>query len=69
MTRRGMIGCVAGSVLLLAGCGLLNSHASYRFCRTVEATTPQGIVRGTSVDEVRAEKNNTRILAEERAGG
>ncbi len=55
--------------MLLGGCGLFNSHAAYRFRMTVEAQTPQGVVRGETVSEVRAEKNNTKILAEERAGG
>lgn len=71
MARRGvLLGMFAGGVTAsLAGCGVLNSHAAYRFRMTVEAQTGQGIVRGTTISEVRAEKNNFRLLADERAGG
>ena len=70
VARRTVLGLLAvGTVSMLAGCGLFNSHAAYRFRMTVEAQTPQGVARATSVSEVRAEKNNFKILAEERAGG
>jgi hypothetical protein len=72
MTRRGVIGalmCGTG-VLGLGGCGLFDSHASYRFRMTVEAETPHGARSASSVYEVRVEKNNDPVkLAEERAGG
>ena len=71
MTRREVIGIlsVGTASLAIGGCGLLNSRASYRFRMTVEMDTPQGLRAGSSVYEVVAEKNNTRLLAEERAGG
>ena len=70
MARRNFVSLLGGSALLsLSGCGYLNSRASYRFRMTVEVDTPQGIKSGSSVYEVLAEKNNTRVLAEERAGG
>jgi hypothetical protein len=67
IARRSVLGLLAGGAAAagLGGCGLLNSRASYRFRMTVEANTPQGVVRASSVYEVRAEKNNTRIMAEE----
>lgn len=70
MARRTVLSLLGvGAAFSLAGCSLLTSHAAYRFRMTVEAQTPQGVVRGSSVSEVRAEKNKTKILAEERAGG
>jgi hypothetical protein len=72
MTRRGVTGVLSRAVALatLSGCGLFNTKASYRFRMTVEVATPQGLRTGSSVVyEVVAEQNNTRRLADERAGG
>lgn len=71
MTRRGVTGVLSRAVALatLSGCGLFNTKASYRFRMTVEVATPQGLRTGSSVYEVVAEQNNTRRLADERAGG
>lgn len=55
--------------LVLGGCGVFGGGAAYRFRMTVEVETPQGLITGSSVYEVVAERNGTRLLAEERAGG
>ncbi len=53
MTRRGMIGLLAGlaSGLALAGCGLFGGN-SYRYKMTVEVETPQGLKTGFAVREI-----------------
>lgn len=55
--------------LVLGGCGPFGGVAAYRFRMTVEVETPQGLKAGSSVYEVVAERNSTRLLTEERAGG
>jgi hypothetical protein len=50
MTRRGVIGLLAGAAtLLLAGCG---SRETIRYKLTVEVETPEGVKSGHSVNEV-----------------
>ena len=69
MTRRCLVRLMAGSCFLpLVGCSLFDTHAGYRFRMTVEVETPQGTRRGSSVYEIKAVKNGTKLLAEERAG-
>lgn len=65
MARRGVIGLTAGTVaMMLAGCGLFNSTASFRYRLTVEGAHP-----GTAVYEILAEKNNDIVkLPEEKPG-
>lgn len=67
-TRRETIGWIAGSGFFLSGCNVGGS-ASYHFRMTVEVETPAGLKTGSAIYKVLAEKNNTRLLAEERAGG
>jgi hypothetical protein len=63
MTRRGVLGVLAGgAALALGGCGS-PGKASYRFRMTVEVETPQGIKTGSSVYQVRA-MNRTDIGSE-----
>lgn len=66
-----MTGVPSGAVVLAmpGSCGLFNTKASYRFRMTVEVATPQGLRTGSSVYEVVAEQNNTRLLADKHAGG
>ena len=65
MTRRGVIGLLAGitSVLALGGCGF-NSSASFRYRMTVGGAHP-----GAAVYEMLAEKVNGPRLPEEKPGG
>lgn len=65
MSRRRVMGLLAGAAsAVLAGCGLLGSN-SYRFRMTVEAETPQGPKRGTAVYAVKAQ-NHTQLLPDMR---
>jgi len=70
MARRWVLGLIAGSAaVLLSGCGLMSSRASYRFRMTVEVETPNGLRTGSSVYEFTAAKKKMRFLAEEVSGG
>ena len=66
MARRGVIGLMAGTAaMMLAGCDMFNSTASFRYRMTVEGVHP-----GTAVCEILAEKNNDIVkLPEEKPGG
>lgn len=68
MSRRGVLGLLAGGVTaLLSGCGLVNNN-SYRFKMTVEVETPQGVKTGSGVMKVTAYKIAT-LTSEEKPGG
>ena len=57
MARRGVLGLLAGGVAaVLSGCGLFGG-GTYRFRMSVEVETPDGLKTGSSVYEVRAEKD------------
>ena len=58
MTRRGVIGLLAGTATtVLAGRGLVRPVETLRYRLTVEVETPQGLRSGSSVIEVRGVKN------------
>jgi len=57
MARRGVLGLLAGgAVALLSACNPFGGNG-YRFRMTVEVETPEGLKTGSSVYEVRAEKD------------
>jgi hypothetical protein len=57
MARRGVLGMlVGGAVALLSACNPFGGNG-YRFRMTVEVETPEGLKTGSSVYEVRAEKD------------
>ena len=65
MARRGMIGLMAGAAsAMLAGCGLFDSAASFRYRMTVV-----GAQSGTAVYELLAEKMSGPLLPDEKPGG
>jgi hypothetical protein len=54
VTRRGLMGLLAGgAAFVLSGCGMFGGN-SYKFKMTVEVETPQGVKSGSSVYQVRA---------------
>ena len=63
ISRRGALGLLGaiGGALMLGGCGLLGREASYRYRVTIEASTPHGLVHGSSVLEEVAGLENIRI--------
>ena len=66
--RRGALGLMGGmATFVLSGCGMFGGSSTYRFRMTVEVDTPQGLKTGSSVYEVWATTNNTRLLPEEHA--
>lgn len=70
MSRRSLMAVLAGlGTMPLAGCGLMNPTASYRFRMTAHVATPEGEREGSGVFEVLRENVAFRLFAEERAGG
>ena len=64
MARRGAMGLLVMAAGVLAGCGLFNSSASFRYRMKVEGSHP-----GEAVYEILAEKVNGPRLPDERPGG
>lgn len=64
MARRTILaGMIGGASVLVGGCGLMGGN-NYRFRMTVEANSPGGVRRGSSVYEVSVYEKS-RILPEE----
>ena len=64
MARRGAMGLLVVAAGVLAGCGLFNSSASFRYRMKVEGSHP-----GEAVYEILAEKVSGPRLPDERPGG
>jgi hypothetical protein len=63
LARRGVIGLLtaAAGVLLLGGCGLVNSNYTYRYRITVEVDTLEGLKTGFAVHEAIVGKSNVDL--------